>query len=196
MTMNPIPLLLPIAAALALLPGCQRNAEAGSTAKAVQATSADTAEGPVTGTKRDAGALIARGDYLVRTTGCNDCHTAGYADAQGQVDKVQWLTGSPLGWHGPWGTTFAANLRMKAAGMDEASWLAYTGDLHTRPPMPDFALRAMTRDDRRAIYHFIASLGPGGQPAPTYLPPGQPPQPPYFQLVLPPAPVANAVPPG
>lgn len=134
--------------------------------------------------------LLAQGEYMVRIGGCNDCHTPGYDQAAGDIPKEQWLLGSPLGWHGPWGTTFAANLRLKAAEMDEAGWLKYTGELHTRPPMPDFNLRAMKEQDRRAIYRFIRSLGPGGQPAPAYLPPGQKPQPPYVDFVGPPGPPA------
>lgn len=136
--------------------------------------------------------LLAQGEYLVRIGGCNDCHTPGYDQAAGDIPKAQWLLGSPLGWHGPWGTTFAANLRLKAAEMDETAWLKYTGELHTRPPMPDFNLRAMKEHDRRAIYRFIRSLGPGGQPAPPYLPPGQTPSPPYVHFVMPPAPPAAA----
>ncbi|MGI8561342.1 MAG: hypothetical protein ACR2J7_07910 [Luteimonas sp.] len=120
----------------------------------------------------------------MRIGGCNDCHTAGYAEQQGKVDRAQWLLGSPLGYRGPWGTTYGANLRLTLSGMDEAQWLAYSGELHTRPPMPDFALRDMHKDDRRAIYRFVRSLGPGGAPAPAYLPPGQQPEAPYFELVL------------
>lgn len=129
--------------------------------------------------------LLARGEYLIRTTGCNDCHTAGYAERQGEVDKAQWLTGSPVGYKGPWGTTYAVNLRLKLADMDEAQWLDYSAKLRTRPLMPDFALRAMDAADRRAIYRFIKSLGPGGDPAPAYLPPGQTPTGPYFELIVP-----------
>ena len=132
--------------------------------------------------------LVAQGEYLVRMSGCNDCHTPGYMEAAGEVPKEQWLTGSPMGYHGPWGTTFAANLRLKTADMDDAAWLKYSGELHTRPIMPDFTLRAMKEQDRLAIFRFIKSLGPAGQPAPAYLPPGQKPQPPYFELVLPPGP--------
>ena len=138
--------------------------------------------------------LVARGEYLIKTTGCNDCHTTGYAEQQGNVDKAQWLTGSPLGYNGPWGTTYAANLRLTLAGMDEAQWLEYSANLRTRPIMPDFAVRAMTEEDRRAIYRFVRSLGPGGQSAPSYLPPGQTPPLPYFSLVLPPVPPAPAAP--
>ncbi len=134
--------------------------------------------------------LAARGAYLVKTTGCNDCHTPGYTEQQGNVDKAQWLTGSPLGYNGPWGTTYATNLRLRLQDMDEAQWLEFSASLRTRPIMPDFAVRAMTEEDRRAIFHFIRSLGPAGQPAPAYLPPGQTPPAPYMTLVLPAAPAA------
>lgn len=95
------------------------------------------------------------------------------------------MTGSPLGYKGPWGTTYAPNLRLKLVDMDETQWLDYSAALRTRPIMPDFSLRAMSQADRRAIFHFIKSLGPGGAPAPAYLPPGQDPPPPYFELVVP-----------
>lgn len=141
---------------------------------------------------QDLAALVAHGDYLVRVAGCNDCHTAGYPEAQGRIERSEWLKGSPMGYTGPWGTTYASNLRLVLADMDEAQWLDYSATLRTRPIMPDFALRAMTEHDRRAIYHFIRSLGPGGGPAPEYLPPGQRPPPPYMELVLPQAPEAGA----
>ena len=157
----------------------------GGTAVAISATPGTPANAPVAASDTD---LIARGEYMVRMGGCNDCHTPGWNDSAGQLPTAQWLTGSPLGNLGPWGTTYPANLRLKIASMDEQTWLAYSGNLHTRPLMPDFALRAMHEDDRRAIYRFIHSLGPAGQPAPAYLPPGQKPTPPYLELVLPPAP--------
>lgn len=47
--------------------------------------------------------LLARGDYLVRVAGCNDCHTPAYGDRGGNVPKEEWLVGSPLGFNGPWG---------------------------------------------------------------------------------------------
>lgn len=172
--MKPIPLSC-TAAVLLVLSACRADGEA------------PVPPGAAATEARDAvGELVARGDYLVRTTGCNDCHTAGYAERQGEVDRSQWLTGSSLGYKGPWGTTYAANLRLSLADMDEAQWLDYSAALRTRPIMPDFALRAMSRDDRRAIFHFIKSLAPGGAPAPAYLPPGEEPPPPYFELVAPP----------
>ena len=45
---------------------------------------------------------------------------------------------------------------MKAAEMDEAGWIKYTGDLHTRPMMPDFAVRAMRESDRVARHSLCA----------------------------------------
>ena len=175
------PLLLSTVIAIALgSTACQPKAEN----KAAEATAA----------AMGATDLVARGEYLIRTTGCNDCHTPGYAEHQGEVDKSLWLIGSPLGYNGPWGTTYASNLRLTLQKMSEAQWLEYSAVLRTRPIMPDFAVRAMNEDDRRAIYHFVRSLEPAGQPAPTYLPPGQTPPPPYFTLVLPPVPPAPAAP--
>lgn len=180
--MNPTR-LLPFAALLLALSACRSE---------TAAPVANAGAHPAPDADRE---MIARGDYLVRTSGCNDCHTPGYAERQGDVDRSLWLTGSPLGYKGPWGTTYAANLRLTLADMDEAQWLEYSARLRTRPIMPDFALRAMSEDDRRAIFRFIKSLGPGGGPAPAYLPPGQEPSPPYFELVVPTAvPAAAGVP--
>ena len=167
------------ALSLAALAACQPNA--GEHSAATPAAPAPAATTPAAPSDAE---MLAQGEYLVKIAGCNDCHTPGYMQAAGEVPKDRWLVGNPLGFHGPWGTTFAVNLRMKAAEMDEAGWIKYTGDLHTRPMMPDFAVRAM----RVAIYRFIRSLGPVGEPAPAYIPPGQTPTPPYFQMVLPPAP--------
>lgn len=152
---------------------------------------AATAAVPTAATPSDAD-LLARGEYLVRIAGCNDCHTPAYAERGGEVPKEEWLVGSPLGFNGPWGTTYAANLRMKAAEMDEAGWMKYTAELRTRPIMPDFAVRDMSEEDRRAIYRFVHALGAAGQPAPEALPPGRTPPPPYFGMVLPAPPAASA----
>ena len=77
-------------------------------------------------------------------------------------------------------------MRLSVAAMDEAAWLKYSGELRTRPPRPDFTLRAMKEQARRALYRLIRSLGPAGEPAPANLPPGQTPPAPYVQWVLPP----------
>ena len=151
-----------------------------------------TAASPPTPAAADDAALLARGEYITVTSGCNDCHSPGFAESGGQTPKAQWLVGTTVGWSGPWGTTYPANLRQKVQGMDEATWLDYTATLHTRPPMPDFAVRAMSPDDRRALFRFIRSLGAGGEPAPAYLPPGQEPPLPFVHWHLPTPPEAPA----
>ncbi|MET0680313.1 MAG: hypothetical protein ABWZ41_04865, partial [Burkholderiales bacterium] len=80
---------------------------------------------------------VKRGRYLVQISGCNDCHTPGYPESNGKVDEKLWLTGSPLGWRGPWGTTYAANLRLAAQKLTEAQWMQRARN-ELRPPMPWF----------------------------------------------------------
>ena len=167
-------LLLPLLASVLLLaPGCERAV-------------ADPGPGAAIPDAVPAADELAHGEYMVLMGGCNDCHTARFGERGGDVAKGEWLTGNQLGFHGPWGTSYPTNLRLSIDALDEAQWLFYTANLHTHPPMPDYQLRAMREEDRRAIYRFIRSLGPAGTPAPAALPPGQTPPPPYFQLVLPP----------
>jgi mono/diheme cytochrome c family protein len=128
---------------------------------------------------------VKRGRYLVHTAGCNDCHTPGYPQSSGKVDEKLWLTGDKLGWRGPWGTTYAANLRLAAANMTEAQWLIRArGEL--RPPMPWFNLRDMSDRDVRAIYRYLKAMGPAGEPAPAYVPPDRTPDAPFVQFPMPP----------
>src|ERR671925_460056 len=65
---------------------------------------------------------VERGRYMVTIGGCNDCHTAGYAQQEGNVPEAQWLTGDSLGWHGPWGTTYPPNLRLYMQDLTEDEW--------------------------------------------------------------------------
>lgn len=114
---------------------------------------------------------VERGRYLVRLGGCNDCHTDGYMARDGEVPEGQWLTGSPVGFQGPWGTSYAANLRLRVAAMSEEQWLA-TARARRLPPMPWFTLAKVGEDDLRAMYRYIRSLGPAGEPAPAWVAPG------------------------
>ena len=98
---------------------------------------------PVFAQKSD-DAQIKRGRYLVQIGGCNDCHTAGYAPSGGKVPEAQWLLGDALGWHGPWGTTYATNLRLYMQDLTEEQWVKKAKTLNARPPMPWFNVRAMT----------------------------------------------------
>jgi hypothetical protein len=86
--------------------------------------------------------LIKRGNYLVTTIGCNDCHSPKKMGPQGPfVDTARMLSGSPAGAPppvasaedvknhqivfsgdltavvGPWGTSFSANITSDATGI-------------------------------------------------------------------------------
>ena len=125
---------------------------------------------------------IERGRYLVKITGCNDCHTADYAQTGGKVPEAQWLVGDQLGWRGPWGTTYPSNLRLYMQALSEDQWKKMAKSIKLRPPMPWYSLRDMTEQDLSSIYQFIRHLGPAGEQAPAYLPPGQEPKGPYVQF--------------
>ncbi len=142
---------------------------------AALAVLAVTAVGAADSARRDGAEqkLIDRGRYLMKIAGCNDCHTAGYAQSGGNVPEAQWLTGDALGWQGAWGTTYASNLRLTVANISEDEWVRRARAAKYRPPMPWFALRDMSEADLRAAYRFIRSLGPAGKPAPAYVPPGE-----------------------
>ena len=131
-------------------------------------------------------AAVERGRYLVKVAGCNDCHTAGYAFSGGKVPESQWLLGDKLGWRGPWGTTYAVNLRLYMRDMSEATWVKRAKTMESRPPMPWFALHDMTEQDLKAIYRYVKTLGHVGDPAPAFVPPGKEPQGPYVQFPAPP----------
>ena len=125
---------------------------------------------------------IARGRYLVAIAGCNDCHTPNFAPSGGKTPESEWLTGDALGWRGPWGTTYAPNLRLSMPKLSEDQWVKTAKTLSTRPPMPWFNLHRMTEADLRAIYRYVRHLGPAGKPAPDYVPPNQTPPQPYVQF--------------
>lgn len=82
-------------------------------------------------------AKVERGRYMVLTGHCNNCHTAGYAQREGNLPEKDWLMGSGAqGWRGPWGTTYASNLRINVHAMSEGDWVTYIKNLKARPPMP------------------------------------------------------------
>ena len=115
--------------------------------------------------------MIQRGEYLVKIGGCNDCHTAGYPEQAGNVPKSEWLMGAPVGFKGPWGTSYAANLRLTVDTLTEDQWVTFAR-VPRRPPMPWFNLRDMNDADLRAMYRFISELGPKGERAPAAAAPG------------------------
>jgi hypothetical protein len=129
---------------------------------------------------------LEQGRYVAVTMGCNDCHTEGYALAEGNIPESEWLKGSALGWRGPWGTTYPTNLRLRLGEMSEDEWVEFARTFKTRPPMPWFAVHKMTDTDLRSFYRFVASFEEKGEPAPDYVPPDEEPKGPYIQFPSPP----------
>ncbi len=128
---------------------------------------------------------VARGAQVAITSGCHDCHTAGYAET-GKIDPAVALKGTVLGWQGPWGTTYPANLRLVARDKgSEDAFLQYAKTFQARPPMPFANVHAMDESDIRSLYQYIVSLGDTGAAAPDYVPPGQQPKTPYIVIAPP-----------
>ena len=148
---------------------------------AVAVTLAAPAGVPAADAGHDA-ASLARGRYLVTIGSCNDCHTPGGMEKGPQVPEAQWLTGVPVGFQGPWGTTYPSNLRLLLGSMTEAQWLQHARQ-ERLPPMPWFNLKEMTDADLKAIYAFVRSLGSAGVAAPAYVAPGGKVTTPYYVFV-------------
>jgi mono/diheme cytochrome c family protein len=128
------------------------------------------------------------GRYLVIVAGCNDCHTDGYLQSGGNVPEDKWMAGSALGWLGPWGTTYATNLRLRVQQMTEEQWVAQLKTRQELPPMPWMNLNHLSDKDARAIYRYLLALGPMGVTVPLAVPPEREPGTPYMSLmpVMPP----------
>ena len=132
-----------------------------------------------------------RGLYVSIVGGCHDCHTEGYNEAAGQIDPAKALRGVPVGWRGPWGTSYAKNLRLIAAPLSEDEFLTYMKGLQTLPPMPWYNVQAMNEGDVRSLYQYIKSLGEPGEPMPDALPPGIEPTTPFIPIAPPTMPNAG-----
>jgi len=158
-----------VALCLALAPCASHAADKKPTRAGAEATKVDQ--------------QIKRGRYLLIIGGCNDCHTAGFAASEGKVPEKEWLLGSDLlGFRGPWGTTYASNLRLSLSKMTEDQWVKYAKGIKTRPPMPWFNLNQWNEADLKAFYHYVRQLGPVGDLAREPLPPGQEPPRPYIRF--------------
>ena len=129
---------------------------------------------PTLASAQETEASIERGRYLVLITGCNDCHTEGYAEAKGDVPESEWLKGSALGFRGPWGTSYANNLRIGMAYLKEEAWLKHVQNVLPLklPPMPWYNLQHMNEIDLRSIHKYVISLGVAGSTTPHNLLPG------------------------
>jgi len=138
---------------------------------------------------------VERGRYLAMVCGCGDCHTPG--SMYGQPDFDRQLSGSELGWQGPWGVTYPRNLTpdretgigaWTEAQIMRALRSGVRPDSSTLlPPMPWQTYAAMSDEDAAAIAAFLKSLKPIQHHVPDRLPPGQ--QAAGGALVFPPPPV-------
>lgn len=112
------------------------------------------------------------GAHIAVIGGCHDCHTVGYNESGGQVDPNVALKGNPVGFEGPWGTTFAKNLRLTVANMSEDDWVTFSDTFQAGPPMPWYNVHALTDVESRSLYQYIKSLpGDLGEQAPPAIPP-------------------------
>lgn len=130
-----------------------------------------------------ASADIARGRYLVAYGECNSCHTAGWLESDGKIPVARWLTGNSVGFRGPWGTVYPANVRLRFQQITEEQWLFMIRTRGGHPPMKWTNLRVLTIDDQRAIYRFVRRLGPAGIAEPNDAPPGLTPTTPFYDVV-------------
>jgi mono/diheme cytochrome c family protein len=126
---------------------------------------------------------VEKGARIAKIGGCHDCHTPGYNEAAGVVDPAVSLTGIPVGYQGPWGTTYPANLRRTAAAYSEDDFVAFLQTLETLPPMPWFNVHAFDESEMRSLHQYIVSLGEPGEPVPAYVPPDAKPTTPYIVFV-------------
>ena len=147
---------------------------------------------------------LARGKYLVTVLGCNDCHTPGYF--YGAPDETRKLSGSELGWKGPWGVSYPRNLTPEPqTGIGAWSEADIMNAIRTGkrpdgrmllPPMPWPDLAALTDEDAAAIAKYLKTLTPVSHKMPDIVPPGAPVKGSFFTLPPPPAWDAPKTPPA
>ena len=166
---------------------------AGAVVTAIAAVSCTgVSRGPV---EMTAAEKIARGKQISYLSGCVDCHTPG--SYYGAPDTTRMLSGSELGWEGPWGVSYARNLTPDpetgiASWSEEDIVTAFrTGHRPDQtpilPPMPWPAYAMMSDEDAHALAAFIKSLPPVHHQAPDRLPPGGKATGPHLTFPPPPA---------
>ena len=128
---------------------------------------------------------IERGLQVSIIGGCHDCHTEGYSESEGKIDPEKALRGHSVGWRGPWGTSYASNLRRTFQGMNERGCAEYLKGFRARPPMPWYNVRAMETVDLQSLCLYIRSLGEPGDHPPAGVDADKEPTTPYIQLVPP-----------
>ncbi len=125
---------------------------------------------------------IARGRQISYTSACHDCHTPG--GIYGVPDTTRMLSGSEMGWEGPWGVSFPRNL---SPDMETGigSWTeeqivtaVRTGIRPDKtplmPPMPWPMYSHMSDEDAYALAAFLKSIPAVNHKSPNHIAPGAP----------------------
>ena len=137
---------------------------------------------------------VARGEYLVRFGGCNDCHTPGYF--LGKPDSSRFLGGSDVGFDLPgMGTFVGPNLTpdnetgLGTWNRDQIIAAIQTGirpdGRILAPIMPWRAFARLTKSDAGAIADYLKSLPPVSQRAQGPFGSGDKPPVPRLMVVFP-----------
>ncbi len=144
---------------------------------------------------RPAMSRVERGRYLVTLMGCNDCHTPGAL--YGAPDFKRQLSGSEVGWKGPWGVSYPRNLTPDAeTGIGKWSEKEIVAALRTgmrpngtvlQPPMPWPNCTQLTDEDAFAVAAYLKSIPAVSHKVPDLLAPGQPVTGAYLEFPPPPA---------
>ena len=191
--MTRIRLIACLIAAVALASAAAAISSTAPAAKPAAATKTAAKPGAA---KPDAAAKakeIERGRYLTTVSGCQDCHTPG--TMFGAPDFARQLSGSELGWQGPWGTTYARNLTP-----DLETGLGYYKEHEIvnaikggkrldgspmLPPMPWQMYIAFSDEDLHAIATYLLSLPAVSHAVPERVPPGKAPSGSFLTLPAP-----------
>lgn len=141
---------------------------------------------------------VARGRYLVAIMGCRDCHTPG--TFYGAPDSTRALSGSELGWVGPWGVVSARNITPDSAtgiGTWTSEQIVHalrTGNTpdgsQLAPIMPWMDFAHLEQDDAMAIAAYLKSIPPVEHKNLDRIPPDQ--KPTGALIVFPPPPAWDA----
>ncbi|MCX5761422.1 MAG: cytochrome C [Gemmatimonadetes bacterium] len=130
---------------------------------------------------------VAAGEYLMVVASCHDCHTAGWTESKGNVPAAALLAGNPVGFYGPWGTTYGKNLRQIADRQTEDHWVEVMRTVdggEGKLPMPWHDAAKFSDKDLRAMYQYTKSLGPQPLKLPRGTKPGVKPTTSYIDLTV------------
>ena len=146
---------------------------------------------------------VAHGARIVYTSGCVDCHTPG--TFYGSPDTTRMLSGSELGWVGPWGVTYPRNLTPDST-TGIGTWTEAQIVTAVRegrrpdgspilPPMPWPVYSRMTDKEAYALAAYLKTIPPIVHEMPKAQPPGETPKRPAMVIPAPPEWDARNLPP-